>query len=278
MSLNKKHFLVIAAASRGARFFIKKALQEGHDVTAICRAESESAALMRMNRLLHETTLTENPLDNSSIKGPIQSGILRATNRSILSEKTYMTLLQNDLSIDAVCCFVGLTNLVDILNKQKKLYSQTIKAVIRGMQNSRFVEFYYHGSSGTEGVPGNSFAKLPDNYRFKWLLNIFNNMPMVKDYRESEGLLAEAGDHGMQFVIFRPAFLTEGPAKRLYGYCFDNTELDNQILPLKHSTMVISREDVAEEILRVALMPDTERKKWFGHGVYLANMKASFYN
>lgn len=56
-------------------------------------------------------------------------------------------------------------------------------------------------------VTGNSFAKLPDNYKLKWLLNIFNNMLIVKDYRESECLLAEASDKGMQFVIFRPAFL-----------------------------------------------------------------------
>ncbi|MDP6968216.1 MAG: NAD(P)H-binding protein, partial [Gammaproteobacteria bacterium] len=277
MSLNKKHFLVVAAASRGARLFIKKALQEGHDVTAICRAESESAALVRMTALLHKTTLTANPLCDSPAKEPLKLGILRATNRSILSEETYITLLQNDLSIDAVCCFVGITKLADMLNKQNKLYSQTITAIIRGMQKSRLVEFYYHGSSGTEGVPGNSFAKLPDNYRLKWLLNMFNNMPMVKDYRESERLLAEAGDHGMQFVIFRPAFLTNGPAKRLYRYCFDTTGFDNQMLPLKHSTMDISREDVAEEILRVASLPDTERRDWFGHGVYLANMKASFF-
>ncbi|MDP6190493.1 MAG: NAD(P)H-binding protein [Gammaproteobacteria bacterium] len=278
MSLNKKHFLVVAGASRGARLFIKKALQEGHDVTAICRAESESAALVRMNTLLLETTLTANPLCNSLAKEPMQLGILRATNRSILSAETYITLLQNDLSINAVCCFVGVTKLADMLNKQNKLYSQTIKAIIRGMQNSRLVEFYYHGSSGTEGVPGHSFAKLPDNYRLKWLLNMINYMPIVKDYRESEGLLAEAADNGMQFVIFRPAFLTKGPAKRRYHYCFDTTGFDNQMLPLKHSTMDISREDVAEAILRVALMPATERQHWFGHGVYLANMKASFYN
>lgn len=278
MSLNKKHFLVVAAASRGARLFIKKALQEGHDVTAICRAESESAALVRMNRLLHETTLIANPVCNSQIKEPMQSGILTATNRSILSEQTYVTLLQNDISINAVCCFVGLTRLTDMLDKQNKLYSQTIKAVISGMQSSRLVEFYYHGSSGTEGVPGKSFAKIPDNFKPKWLLNIFNNMPIVQDYRESERLLAEAADYGMRFIIFRPAFLTSGPAKRRYRYCFDTTECDNPMLPLRHSTMAISREDVAEEILRVALLPDSDRQKWFGHGVYLANMKASFYN
>jgi hypothetical protein len=277
MPQNKRHFLVVAAASRGARFFIKKALQEGHDVTAICRAESESAALVRINGLLRETKLTMNPLCDSAAKKRSQMGILKATNQSILSEETYVTLLHNDISIDAVCCFVGVTKFADMLNKQNKLYSQTITAIIRGMQKSRLVEFYYHGSSGTEGVPGNSFAKLPDNYKLKWLLNIFNNMPIVKDYRESEGLLAEAGDQGMQFVIFRPAFLTNAPAKRLYRYCFDNTGFDDQMLPLMHSTMDISREDVAEEILRVASLTNTERQDYYGHGVYLVNMKASFF-
>ena len=35
-----KHFLVIAASSRGARLFIEKALTNGHNVTAICRAKA----------------------------------------------------------------------------------------------------------------------------------------------------------------------------------------------------------------------------------------------
>ena len=55
----KRHFLVVAASSRGARFFVKKALQQGHAVTAICRAEDEAAALARMAGLLVEATLTE---------------------------------------------------------------------------------------------------------------------------------------------------------------------------------------------------------------------------
>ncbi len=37
--------------------------------------------------------------------------------------------------------------------------------------------------------------------------------------------------------------------------------------------MTISREDVAEEILRVSTLPDSEREMWFGHGVYLVDMK-----
>ena len=44
----KRHFLVIASASRGARFFVKKAIQRGHRVTALCRARDDAAALERM--------------------------------------------------------------------------------------------------------------------------------------------------------------------------------------------------------------------------------------
>jgi hypothetical protein len=77
----------------------------------------------------------------------------------------------------------------------------------------------------------------------------------------------------MKFVIFRPAWLTNDPAKRSYGYCFNTTGLDNETLPLRKAKTTISREDVAEEILRVSTLPKQERAEWFGHGVYLVDMK-----
>ena len=48
----RHHFLVITAASRGAQFFVKKALQQGHSVTALCRAVDDAGALDRMQALL----------------------------------------------------------------------------------------------------------------------------------------------------------------------------------------------------------------------------------
>lgn len=89
----------------------------------------------------------------------------------------------------------------------------------------------------------------------------------------SETLLAQAATSGLKFVVFRPASLTTAPAKRSNGYCFDTTGLDNEMLPLRDAKTTISREDVAEEILRVATLPDEERAGWFGHGVYLVEMK-----
>ena len=76
----------------------------------------------------------------------------------------------------------------------------------------------------------------------------------------------------MKFVVFRPAWLTNGAAMRSYGYCFDNTGWDNESLPPRNAKMTISREDVAEEILRVFTLPDLERTMWSGHGVYLVDM------
>lgn len=35
----------------------------------------------------------------------------------------------------------------------------------------------------------------------------------------------------------------------------------------------ISREDVAEEILRVSLLTDSDRSRWYGHGIYLVDKK-----
>ena len=76
----------------------------------------------------------------------------------------------------------------------------------------------------------------------------------------------------MKFVVYRPEWLTNGAARRSYVYCFDTTGWDNGRLPLRNAKMTISREDVAEEILRVSTLPDVERTMWFGQGVYLIDM------
>ena len=76
----------------------------------------------------------------------------------------------------------------------------------------------------------------------------------------------------MKFVVFRPAWLTKELLEDLAGYCFDTTGWDNEKLPLRNAKMTISREDVAEEILRVSTLSDSQRAMWFGHGVYLVDM------
>ena len=76
----------------------------------------------------------------------------------------------------------------------------------------------------------------------------------------------------MKFVVYRPAWLINGATRRSYGYCFDTTGWDNERLPVRNAKMTISREDVAEEILRVSTLSDLERTMWFGHGVYLVDM------
>ena len=135
------------------------------------------------------------------------------------------------------------------------------------------METFYHGSSGVEGAPGHHRAELPANMPLRWLFKLTLRLPVMVDYIASEGLLAEAKVHGCQFVIFRPAFLTTNPAKRALGRSLDTTGMDKPELPLRQTTMEISREDVAEEMLRLATLPAGERAGWYGHGLYLANMK-----
>ena len=103
-------------------------------------------------------------------------------------------------------------------------------------------------------------------------MNLGLKIPAAQDCFKSEGLLAEASGSGMKFIVFRPAWLTNGAAGRSYGYCFDTTGWDNERLPPHNVKMTISREDVAEEILRVSTLSDSERAMWFGHGVYLVDM------
>jgi nucleoside-diphosphate-sugar epimerase len=263
-----RHFLVVAAASQGGRLFVKKALNQGHDVTALCRATDDQGALDRITRLISDATLTPGGVPVAEVKGRLQ-----AYHSNILDPNTYITLLNGDTSIDGVCCFVGVTKIKEMFSKEHQLYTHTVGAIVEGMRQSRWVELFYHGSSGSEGPPGQNIAKLPENYTPKWLITPFLHMPAVKNYLESESILAQAIAEGLLFVIFRPAFLTNGPAKRKYGYSFDTTGMDKEELPLRNTTMSISREDVSEEILRVATLRGKDRKQWFSHGVYLADFK-----
>ena len=151
---------------------MKKALQQGHSVTALCRAVDDAGALARMQALLDKTPLTHGGLPSADTLGTIQ-----AFDKNILDPETYQMALNQDSSFDRVCCFVGTTSLGQMLRRDIRLYSQTIQALITGMINSRWVEFYYHSSSGTDGIPGKNKPRLPDNFRPHWLLNLGLKIP-----------------------------------------------------------------------------------------------------
>ena len=273
MSDDKRHFLVVAAASRGARFFVKKALEQGHDVSALCRADDDLGALERVTGLLRDTDLAPGGVPPAPVPGD-----LHASCRSILEPETYRDLLESDRSIDAMCCFVGVTKTRDMVRRDHRLYTRTIGAMIEGMRQSRWVETLYHGSSGVEGSPGEGIPELPDNFRPKWLLNPFLKLPAFHDCLESERLLARAVGEGLEFIIFRPAFLTSRPAARMTGCSIDRTGMDLDELPLRQAKMSISREDVAEQILRVATLSPQERHQLHGHGLYLVDMEEEFFS
>lgn len=267
---NQRHFLVVAASARGARYFIKKALRQGHNVTGLCRADSDTEALERIKSLLKETELTPD-----AIRSNDKVGKLQVKNSSILDAQTYKTTLEGNPTIDAIVCFVGApTTIKGQYSRKLQLYTKTYGAMTEGMKISRWVETFVHGSSGSEGIPGqHKFIKLPANFKLKWLLEKLGKTPAAQNYFESEHILADAKEDGLNFILFRPAFLTSGIAKRNFGFCFDSTGLNNIELPLAKTKMTISREDVAEEILRVATSPEIERKKYYGHGIYIVDMK-----
>ena len=250
----KRHFLVIASASRGARFFVKKAIQRGHRVTALCRARDDAAALERMEMLLSNTRLTAGGLPQADVPGKLEA---RALN--ILEPKTYGDFLNNVTTIYRVCCFGGVVVVRWMRFQSERLYTRTIGALIEGMRASRWVEFFYHGSSGLEGPPGQAKAELPANFHPKWILNLGLKIPAAQDCFESESLLANAALDGMKFTVFRPAWLTPGPAKRHYGFCFDTTSMEDGLFPLRDAKTTIGREDVAEEMWVATFHTTNER-------------------
>ncbi|MDD4974073.1 MAG: NAD(P)H-binding protein [Bacteriovorax sp.] len=262
-----KHILVIGGASRGARYFIKNALNAGNNVTAVCRGNEYQSAAVRLESILALTTLTP----KKELSGAnVISGKLQVLSYNIQTAETYIKILTDYPDIDSIFSFIGPTR-DTLFNRKIKLYTTTISAIVEGMRKSRYVEFYYHGSVGSEGVPGESSTKLPAHY--PWYKNILLPIlyPVFKDVTESENLLAKSKKDGLKFVIFRPDALTNEKAKRNFMYTFDHAIFNKPDFNLKTADKFISREDVAEEILRISTLPLNEREIYFGHAVYMVD-------
>ncbi|EQC48634.1 NADH(P)-binding protein, PF13460 family [Bacteriovorax sp. BSW11_IV] len=261
-----RHYLVVAAASRGARLFIKKALLKGHNVTALCRAPSDELALKRMQDLLEDTVLT--PTNELMAQVP---GRLIAKSANILKSNTYVKLLMDDLTIDSICCFVGPTKFKDMMSPRCTIYTDTISAILEGLKEARLVDLYFHSSVGVLGQPVNARLAIPQNFPF-YLHQVLKFIPVFRNLVKSERILGGNDLKDFEYIVFRPASLTDGCAKRKFGYCFNETSYHDQMLPLKKAKLRISREDVAEEILRVTELDRQSRKKWVGQGVYLVDL------
>ena len=101
---------------------------------------------------------------------------IQALDRNILVPETFQMLLYQDNFIDRVnLCW----NYQLMPNTTRiSLYSQTIHAFNHRMRDRRWVEFYYHGSSGTEG---DSSKKINPGcqgiLRPQWLLNLGLKVP-----------------------------------------------------------------------------------------------------
>jgi nucleoside-diphosphate-sugar epimerase len=262
-----KHILVIGGASRGAKYFIKNALNAGHNVTAICRESESQSAKDRLESILALTVLTPKKEPSSA---NIISGKLQVFSYNVQTAETYTKILTDYPDIDSIFSFIGPTK-DTLFNSKIKLYTKTITAIVEGMRKSRYVEFYYHSSVGSEGLPGESKTKLPAHY--PWFTNILFPIlyPVFKDVTESENLLAKSKKDGLRFVIFRPDALTNKKAKRNFMYTFDHAIFNKADFNLKQADKFISREDVAEEILRISTLPQNEREIYFGHAVYMVD-------
>ena len=126
------HFLVIAAASPGAWFFLNEALQPGHSVTALCTFSVPCRCSCAVQALLDKATLTI---------GNIPSGdtpcVIQAFDRNILDPETFQMLLYQANFIDRVCFYIKASCLCQMLRRDIRLYSQIIQALITGMRDSR---------------------------------------------------------------------------------------------------------------------------------------------
>lgn len=264
----KRHFLVIGGTSRVARFFIKKALLEGHVINVLCRAQTDGEALKRIYNNLLQTTLKAQ--HNKIEQHNFDMGSLKAHADDMHNPESYRKILINNPNIDAVVSFIGPSEKT-LFNFKMNLYTSMIRALIEGMHQSRQVEFHYHSSVGNEGVPGQSKTKLPAHYSFFLNMTFSILFPVFKNLTKSENLLAKNGK--MNFIIYRPDALIDTEAKRNFLSTFDYVQFGKNDFDLRQASKCISREDVAEEILRIATLPLEKRNVYFGHGLYLVDRK-----
>ncbi|MEL6728677.1 MAG: hypothetical protein AAFP81_13475 [Pseudomonadota bacterium] len=264
---SKRHFLVVAATSRCARLFIKKALLSGHDVTALCRAADDESALTRMHKVLGETEISDPPRPPSE-----DPGTLKASNRNILEASTYAHLLAADDTIDSLCCFVGTTSSRQAMSPFTRLYTDTIRAILDGMAESRAVEVLYHSSVGAGGTPANAYIYWPDNYpRMSWAIAWV--APVFRNVARSERLFEKHDKPHTEYITFRPGSLKDHGAESNYEVLVDLSKKRPFKAELSEMKISIGREDVANEMLRVATLALDDRKALYGRSLYLADRK-----
>ncbi|MEO1188555.1 MAG: hypothetical protein AAFW60_05735 [Pseudomonadota bacterium] len=256
---------MVAATSRVARLFIKKALGAGHDVTALCRADSEAGALTRMEAVLQETVAEVRPEFSSSVPG-----VLTASNKDIFSAQTYMELLSAQADIDAICCFVGVTKTSQMINPFERTYTKTINAILEGIKQSRPVEVLYHSSVGTGGAPANAKVYWPANYPNSAAITPIM-FPIFRNVTASERLFARSDTLHNEYIVFRPGGLRDDAAKGDYTSLENLSKASPYIESLKKMSTTINREDVADEILRVSMLSPAERASMYQKSYYLAD-------
>ncbi|NQY98818.1 MAG: NAD(P)H-binding protein [Henriciella sp.] len=236
-------------------------------MTALCRATDDDGALTRMREVLDETEITDPPRPPSD--GP---GKLKASNRNILEANTYADLLAADETIDGLCCFVGTTSSRQAMSPFTRLYTDTIRAILDGMAESRPVEVLYHSSVGAGGEPANAYVYWPDNYpsmswAIAWIAPVFRNVA------RSERLFEEQNQPHTDYITFRPGSLKDHSAEGNYHVLVDLSKKCPFKAELSEMKTSIGREDVANEMLRVATLPEQDRKALYGSSLYLADRK-----
>ncbi len=158
------------------------------------------------------------------------------------------------------------------MSSSYSIYTNTIKAIINGTAKNRSVEIYYHSSVGVMGIPAEARLELPENYSLIQKIGI-HFVPVFRNVVESERLLGGALNKNLKYIVFRPATLTNKKASRNIGFSFNETGYRNEMFPLSKAKTTISREDVAEEILRVAELSQEARENYYSNAVYLVEMK-----
>ncbi|MEM9841128.1 MAG: hypothetical protein AAF767_00710, partial [Pseudomonadota bacterium] len=199
-------------------------------------------------------------------------GTLKASNRNILEASTYADLLVADATIDGLCCFVGTTSSRQAMSPFTRLYTDTIRAILDGMTESRAVEVLYHSSVGAGGAPANAYVYWPDNYpsiswAIAWVAPVFRNVA------RSERLFEQHETPHTDYITFRPGSLKDHSAESNYEVLVDLSKKRPFKAELSDMKTSIGREDVANEMLRVATLPAEDRKTLYGKSLYLADRK-----
>jgi putative NADH-flavin reductase len=232
------NILILGSTGGTGRALVEQALELGHVVTAFARDPSKMRITHKNLRVVRGDVLDYDSVE-AALRG--QDAVLSALGSGVLVGPLIAVVLASQV----VARFAHLTGPVGwlirigvpvlavfLLNGRTNTLSEGTKNILRGMEQVGVKRLVCESSLGI----GDSKGQLGFLYNYVLIPILLRNIFADKEIQEKL-----IGESNLDWVIVRPAALSNGPKTRVYRSGFDTTDRSIQAK--------ISRADVAEFML-----------------------------